>query len=119
MALMDTVETPENKCLFQTFEWHVPADRKHYQRLLSYLPEYKRIGINALWLPPACKAANSQGNGYDVYDLYDLGEFDQKGSISTKWGSKSDLVALAVKAKEFGIDLHFDAVLNHKAGADR
>ena len=115
----EMTETPENKCIFQCFEWHAPADGKHYERLRNSLKEYKRIGINALWLPPACKASSPESNGYDVYDLYDLGEFDQKGSIATKWGSKDELLQIAQRAKELGIDLYFDAVLNHKACADR
>jgi alpha-amylase len=51
--------------------------------------------------------------------LYDLGEFDQKGSVATKFGSKADLLELSGKAKELGVGLLFDAVLNHKAGADK
>jgi hypothetical protein len=30
---------------------------------------------------------DAHGNGYDIYDLYDLGEFDQKGAVPTKWGT--------------------------------
>ena len=68
---------------------------------------------------PACKGAGgSESNGQDVYDLYDLGEFEQKGSRATKWGLKEDLVGLSRRADEVGVGLYFDAVLNHKAGAD-
>ena len=106
--------------LLQGFEWNVPADQRHWQRLLGALESYKQVGITALWIPPACKAsAGSQGNGYDIYDLYDLGEFDQKGSVATKFGPKEDLIKLKDKANELGIGIYFDAVLNHKAGADR
>lgn len=58
------------------------------------------------------------GNGYDIYDLFDLGEFDQKGSVPTKWGSKTDLEEMAYQARSLGIGLIWDAVLNHKAGAE-
>lgn len=61
----------------------------------------------------------SQGNGYDVYDLYDLGEFDQKGGKATKWGTKEELLELSKKSEEAGIGLYWDAVLNHKAAADK
>ena len=84
----------------------------------STLPSLMDLGIDKLWIPPACKAGSSQSNGYDIYDLYDLGEFDQKGSIKTKWGSKDELVDLSHAAKECGMGLLFDAVLNHKAAAD-
>ena len=69
--------TAENNCMFQAFEWNVPADQNHWIRLVNALESLKAIGINNVWIPPACKGANPRGNGYDVYDLYDLGEFDQ------------------------------------------
>ncbi|CAK1360588.1 Glucan 1,4-alpha-maltohexaosidase [Cercospora beticola] len=109
----------ENATLFQGFEWNVPADGKHYQRLLKALPSLKNAGIENVWLPPGCKASSKDGNGYDIYDLYDLGEFDQKGEVRTKWGTKDDLLELSGKAKELGVGLYWDAVLNHKAGADK
>ncbi|KAK7967694.1 Glucan 1-4-alpha-maltohexaosidase [Apiospora aurea] len=109
----------ENYCILQGFEWNVPADQKHYLRLAGALPGLKEIGIDNVWLPPACKGqGGGQANGYDIYDLYDLGEFDQKGSRATKWGPKEDLVALSEKARDVDVGLYFDAVLNHKAGAD-
>ncbi|KAL1598605.1 hypothetical protein SLS60_007745 [Paraconiothyrium brasiliense] len=111
--------TLENATLFQAFEWNVPADSAHWKRLTKVLPALSSAGISALWLPPGCKAASPEGNGYDIYDLYDLGEFDQKGARATKWGTKEDLLELSKLAKEKGVGLHWDAVLNHKAGADK
>lgn len=109
----------ENYTLLQGFEWNVPADQKHWKRLTAVLQSLKDTGIDNVWLPPACKGAGgTKANGYDIYDLYDLGEFDQKGGKSTKWGPKEDLMELSKKAKELGVGLYFDAVLNHKAGAD-
>lgn len=105
--------------MLEAFEWYIPHDGRHYQRLQSALPDLKQIGIDNLLLPPGCKAMHPSGNGYDIYDLYDLGEFDQKGSVATKWGSKKDLVTLGQAAEELGMGVYWDAVLNHKAGADR
>ena len=110
--------TPENQTMMQGFEWYVPPDQKHWQRLSKAVPGLKAIGVNTMWIPPGCKASSPEGNGYDIYDLYDLGEFHQKGSRSTKWGSKEDLMHLVDRAEEAGIDLCWDAVLNHKAAAD-
>lgn len=111
--------TPENATLLQGFEWNVPADQKHWKRLAAVLPDLKKAGFDNIWLPPACKGAGgNNANGYDIYDLYDLGEFEQKNSRSTKWGSIEELKELSAKAKDTGIGLYFDAVLNHKAGAD-
>lgn len=104
--------------MLEAFEWNVPADQQHWQRLQRQLSALKATGVDNLWLPPGCKASSPDCNGYDIYDLYDLGEFDQKGGWSTKWGSKEELIALSIKAKEVGVGLYWDAVLNHKAAAD-
>lgn len=110
---------PDNYCMLQGFEWNCPDDKKHWKRLQSELPKLKEIGIDNVWLPPACKSSGGGSSvGYDIYDLYDLGEFDQKGSKATQWGPKEDLVELSNQAEKLDIGLYFDAVLNHKAGAD-
>ncbi|KAN0070888.1 Glycoside hydrolase superfamily [Elaphomyces granulatus] len=111
-------DAPDNVLLMQAFEWYVPPDRRHWRRLQRALSDLKQIGVDNIWIPPACKAMNSSGNGYDIYDLYDLGEFDQKGSVATKWGSKEDLELLTSTASQFDIGIYWDAVLNHRAGAD-
>ena len=104
--------------MMQAFEWYVPADQKHWQRLHSAVEGLKATGIDNIWIPPGCKASGPEGNGYDIYDLYDLGEFDQKGTRSTKWGSKEELKQLCTMANEVGVGVYWDAVLNHKAAAD-
>ena len=117
---MASPPTPQNRTLLQTFEWHTHSspDHSHYAHLTNLLPALRELGITALWLPPGCKAANPHGNGYDIYDLWDLGEFEQKGSRSTKWGSREELDEVINKAKEVGLEVVWDAVINHKTGAD-
>ncbi|KAK4132134.1 glycoside hydrolase family 13 protein [Trichocladium antarcticum] len=111
---------PDNETMLQGFEWYVPADGSHWRRLARAMPALRRLGVAMVWIPPACKAARPEGNGYDVYDLWDLGEFEQKGHgrAGTKWGAKGELVAMAEEAARCGVRVLFDAVLNHKAGAD-
>jgi alpha-amylase len=65
------------------------------------------------------KAAGQDSVGYDIYDLYDLGEFDQKGGVRTNWGTKEELLALVNEARNHGVVTYIDAVLNHKFGAER
>ena len=125
---MNSVYTPENKTLLQSFEWHTRShpppnhenysSSSHYARLARVLPSLAQVGITSVWLPPGCKANNPQGNGYDVYDLWDLGEFDQKGSRSTKWGSREELDSLLRQARVYGVDTVWDAVINHKTAGD-
>ncbi|KAI8932358.1 hypothetical protein NX059_010550 [Plenodomus lindquistii] len=109
---------PNNPVLFEAFEWHTNGDHKHWQRLQRAVASLAAIGITELWLPPGSKAKGAESNGYDIYDAYDLGEFDQKGTIATKWGTKQDLVDLATESKKSGVGLIWDAILNHRAFAD-
>lgn len=105
--------------MFQGFEWYCPSDNKHWQRLAQAIPGLAALGITSMWIPPATKTAWRDNNGYAPYDLYDLGEFNQKGATSTKWGTKQGLVDLADTANSHGVAIIFDAVLNHRGGADR
>jgi hypothetical protein len=111
-----------NQTLYQAFEWYTPSDpnsgNSYWKQLASNLPRLKELGIDLIWLPPGCKAGNPEGNGYDIYDLWDLGEFDWKGQRPTKWGSREDLNALCGCAKALGLRLIWDAVLNHRTAAD-
>ncbi|KAK0128363.1 hypothetical protein ONS95_000335 [Cadophora gregata] len=118
MADSEQTPTQENMTMMQGFEWYVPDDHKHWVRLHDNIPQLKAAGIDNIWVPPGCKASSPSGNGYDIYDLYDLGEFDQKGGRATKWGTKEELVAMVKKANEVGVGIYWDAVLNHKAAAD-
>ncbi|KAL4938961.1 hypothetical protein BDV06DRAFT_199848 [Aspergillus oleicola] len=108
----------ENSLLFQGFEWHVPADRAHWRRLRLALPSLVSLGVSQIWLPPGCKGMDPNGNGYDIYDLYDLGEFEQKGARRTKFGTREELQELVDEARKLSVGVVWDAVLNHKAGAD-
>ena len=79
--------------MMQYFEWYLPSDSKHWERLSEDSDHLKELGINYVWLPPAYKGSGGQNDvGYGVYDLYDLGEFDQKGSIATKYGTKEEYI---------------------------
>lgn len=63
----------ENNTLFQAWEWNVPFNQKHCQRLLNALSQYNDIGITIIWLPPACKASGGANcTRYDIYGLYGL-----------------------------------------------
>lgn len=108
----------KKRVMMQAFEWYLADDGQYYQQLIQRLNEFKEVGINALWIPPVFKATGTNDVGYGIYDLFDLGEFDQKGSIRTKYGTKEELLELIKRAHELGIHVYADTVLNHKAGAD-
>ena len=107
-----------NGIMFQGFEWYLPDDGNYYKDMLLKLDELVEIGVSAIWLPPSCKAMGTNDTGYGIYDLYDLGEFDQKGAVRTKYGTKDELKTLIDAIHEKGMQVYADVVLNHKAGAD-
>ncbi|PLS18463.1 alpha-amylase [Bacillus sp. M6-12] len=107
-----------NHTMMQFFEWHVEADGAHWNRLKELASELKRQGIDSVWIPPVTKAISGDDNGYGVYDLYDLGEFDQKGTVRTKYGTKQELLDAIAACRSNGICVYVDLVMNHKAGAD-
>ena len=77
-----------NKTMMQYFEWYLPNNCNLWKRLINVSPTLKKLGITSVWLPPAYKGASGiNDTGYGVYDLYDLGEFNQKDTIRTKYGT--------------------------------
>ena len=108
----------QNHTMMQFFEWHVRPTGTHWNRLKKLAPELKERGIDSVWIPPVTKAQSGDDVGYGVYDLYDLGEFNQKGSVRTKYGLKKELIAAIKACHDNGIAVYVDLVMNHKAGAD-
>jgi alpha-amylase len=105
--------------MFQYFEWNLPANGSLWRELASRAAYLKRLGVTAVWMPPAQKTMDGgAGVGYAVYDLYDLGEFDQKGSTPTKYGTKDEYLAAIKSLQDHGIQAYADVVLNHRMGAD-
>lgn len=109
----------QNGTMMQYFEWYLPDDSSLWKKLAAKAKTLSKAGITALWLPPATKSAfGCQEAGYAVYDLYDLGEFDQKGSIPTKYGTKDEYIKAIKSCHQAGIQVYADIVLDHKIGAD-
>ncbi|NLC65659.1 MAG: alpha-amylase [Clostridium sp.] len=108
-----------NGTMFQAFEWYLENNGNYYNDMIDKIEDLKKMGVTSIWLPPVYKGTSNNDVGYGAYDLYDLGEFDQKGSVRTKYGTKKELLKLIKKLKENEIDVYADIVLNHKAGADR
>ncbi|MBC8059584.1 MAG: alpha-amylase [Clostridiaceae bacterium] len=108
----------DNYVIIQFFEWYVQNDGKHWDKLKKEASKLGALGVSGVWIPPVTKASGQDSTGYDIYDLYDIGEFDQKGSIRTKYGTKEQLKEAVQALRENGLKVYADIVLNHKAGAD-
>ncbi|TQV88445.1 alpha-amylase [Aliikangiella coralliicola] len=109
----------DNGVMMQYFHWYLPSDGTLWSQVEQEAQNLSDAGITALWLPPAYKgAAGGFDVGYGVYDMYDLGEFNQKGSVRTKYGTKSQYLSAINQAHNKGIQIYGDVVFNHRGGAD-
>jgi alpha-amylase len=123
-----------NGVIIQAFHWFMPdpphPDMSHWQFIAREADYWRRLGITAVWFPPPSKG---WGGGYDVgyavYDHFDLGEFFDKGTTATRYGTRAELEAAIQALHGFTPDLvpipgatyvqaYADAVLNHKSGGD-
>ena len=110
----------QNGVMMQYFHWYLPDDGSLWNQVVEEAEELAKIGITSIWLPPAYKGtAGGMDVGYGIYDLFDLGEFDQKGSVRTKYGTKDEYIRAIKAAQKVGINVYADVVFNHKLGADR
>jgi alpha-amylase len=109
----------ENGVLFQGFHWYLPATAQHWNELAASAPDLAAAGFTAVWFPPCMKGRWGLNDvGYSPYDLFDLGEFDQKGSIPTKYGTRAELLAAIRAVQGAGMQAYGDVVHNHLDGAD-
>ncbi|HEY0222468.1 MAG TPA: alpha-amylase [Lactovum miscens] len=107
------------RTILQAFEWYLDQNGKHWSNLTDLVPRLKELGLSGLWLPPAFKGASGISDvGYGVYDFYDLGEFDQKGTVPTKYGSKDEYLKLIKVLHNYGVEVYADIVFDHMMGAD-
>lgn len=109
--------------IMQTFYWNCPRhEGMEYQwwgHIEAQVPALKEAGFTALWLPPASKAGGTDSMGYDPYDYYDLGEFDNRDWPRETWfGSRAALESLIESAHLNGLQVYADVVFNHNNGAD-
>jgi alpha-amylase len=108
-----------NITLLQFFHWYYPTDGSLWNFLGKEASRLSKLGITGVWLPPAYKAAGGSNDvGYAAYDLFDLGEFDQKGTVRTKYGTKTEYLKAIGEAHKNNLRVIADVVFNHKAGAD-
>lgn len=71
--------------------------------IIAKLPYLQELGVTMLWIPPFYKSPMAD-NGYDIADYY---------AINPDFGAMQDVDALIVQAREHGIQVMIDLVVNH------
>ena len=111
--------TDKNNTLLQCFEWYIDDNGKFWNHVKELAPELEKMGITEAWLPPAYKGQGGIHDvGYGVYDMFDLGEFDQKGAVRTKYGTKKEYLECVKTLQKNNISVLADIVFNQRMGAD-
>lgn len=111
------VSGPGGGVLMQGFYWDVPEGGNWWNTVTGKLTAWSDSGIGAVWLPPASKAQNgAYSMGYDPTDYYDFGNFNQNGSVETRFGSRTELEGLITKAHAENMQVYADIVINHNSG---
>src|SRR5690606_14022250 len=95
-----------------------------WDNLALKAPALKKMGITALWVPSPAKGNwGITDMGYGIYDHYDLGNYYQKGSVETRFGSRSELETMMAAMHDTAnhqptIEVYADIILNHIYGSD-
>ena len=108
LALLFAASSAKGEAVLQYFgtDW---------REITARMPELAEVGYNALWLPPPAKGSGGLSVGYDVWDRFDLGGKDQRGSVRTRYGTEADLQVMMATAHRFGLRVYFDNIVNHNA----
>lgn len=112
----------QNDVMMQAFYWDVPVDAVNkngtwWDTLRIKAPSLASAGFTGMWVPPP-----SKGNwgitdmGYGIFDHYDLGNYNQKGSSETRFGSRSELNSMITAMHNNNIKVYADVILNHIYG---
>jgi alpha-amylase len=123
VTFLSTVHA-QNDAMMQAFYWNLPVDKvakngTWWDNLNGKANELKNAGINGIWIP-----APSKGNwgiedmGYGIFDHYDLGNYLQRGTTETRFGSRAELQNMITTMHSTlngkpRMNVYADVVLNH------
>lgn len=119
-AFIGEQATAQNDVMMQAFYWDVPVDATNnngswWDTLSAQSTTLKNAGFTGIWVP-----SPSKGNfgiydmGYGIFDHYDLGNYNQKGTTETRFGSRAELESMISTMQQSPkIEVYADIILNH------
>ncbi len=113
------LNTPKSDVFMQGFYWNSTPGGIWWDSLASLAPRLASAGFSGIWFPAPYKGAGGGFSmGYDPYDHYDFGEYFQKGSTETRFGSRKELERALDIFHGVGIEVYADAVMRHMMGGE-
>jgi hypothetical protein len=106
--LLATIPQAQGEAMLELFQ-------VNWNDLIQKMPELAEAGYTSLWLPPPTKGGSVYSVGYDLFDPFDLGDKNQRGTTATKYGTRDQLIQVVEMAHRFGIRVYFDNIMNHRA----
>lgn len=105
--------TARGEVLLQYFE-------TQWDEIYQRLPEIAEKGYEGLWTPPPSKSPTAGGQfagggnvGYSHFDKFDIGDVPQRGSLATRYGTRTALRNMVDAAHRCDIKVYPDIVFNH------
>jgi alpha-amylase len=110
----------DDDVMLQAFYWDVPRASETgpcwYSTIYSRRDLINKYFRGGVWLPVPYKGASGgRSMGYDPFDHYDLGEYNQKGAVATRFGTFQDLKKLL---SALTVPRICDIVINHMMGGE-
>jgi alpha-amylase len=97
---------------------HVPW---WYDYIAAKGQELAEVGFTAIMYPPVSKTQSGRwptGDGYGVFDQYDIGWKDQAGARETRFGDRERLQRSIAIARACGMDVYLDVVMHQQSGSN-
>ncbi|QGJ71544.1 Cytoplasmic alpha-amylase [Planctomycetales bacterium 10988] len=99
--------------------WNNDHPNDWYTYLAKLSPRLKAMGFDGIWVPSPCKgAAGTNDMGFTPFDYYDLGDKHQKGTTTSRFGTKDSFLRMVAVAHANGLEVYSEVVLNHCGGGD-
>ncbi len=109
----------QNDVMMQGFNFYVPVDIANrngtwWDNLASKSQDIKEAGFTGIWTPPPSKALTGiEDVGYSISSHFDLGNYNQRGTVETRYGSRSELENMVKAMHARGIEVYADTILHH------
>ncbi len=109
----------QNDVMMQGFNFNVPVDEANrngtwWDNLAGKSQELKEAGFTGIWTPPPSKALTGiLDTGYSISSHFDLGNYNQRGTVETRYGSRAELENMVRAMHARGIEVYADTILHH------